>query len=116
MKKSPRQSGRREFFRQAAAASILSPAAFSLAAGIFGAVRAARRRGPARNCARLARSLGKEHLSDARNRYCDRETGEEIGWLISPFLNGFYYGYQATHESQWVDSLMDWAGAWIRAG
>ena len=51
----------------------------------------------------------KNILSDARNRYCDRETGEEIGWLISPFLNGFYYGYQATHDSKWVDLLMDWA-------
>jgi hypothetical protein len=28
-----------------------------------------------------------------RNRYCDRETGEELGWLVSPFLDGFYYGY-----------------------
>src|SRR6266487_315992 len=32
-------------------------------------------------------------LSEARNRYCDKEMGEEIGWLISPFLTGFYYGY-----------------------
>ncbi len=40
--------------------------------------------------------------------------GEEIGWLISPFLSGFYYGYQATHESKWVDLLVDWANAWIK--
>ena len=33
----------------------------------------------------------KNILSDARNRYCDRELGEEMGWLVSPFLNGFYY-------------------------
>ena len=28
----------------------------------------------------------KRILNDARNRYCDREMGEEIGWLVSPFL------------------------------
>jgi hypothetical protein len=35
-------------------------------------------------------------LGGARNRYCDREMGEEIGWLVSPFLNGFFYGGLAT--------------------
>ncbi len=117
MSKNPRQTGRREFIRQVAAASIFSPAAFSLGAGIFGAVGARAAQGASPELRRdwLAR-WEKNILSDARNRYCDRETGEEIGWLISPFLNGFYYGYQATHESQWVDSLMDWAGAWIQRG
>jgi hypothetical protein len=55
----------------------------------------------------------KNILGDARNRYCDRELGEEIGWLVSPFLNGFYYGYQATHDAKWVERLADWADAWI---
>jgi hypothetical protein len=36
-------------------------------------------------------SWEKNILSYARNRYCDRELGEEVGWLVSPFLNGFYY-------------------------
>ena len=27
-----------------------------------------------------------------------KETGEELGWLVSPFLNGFYYGYMATRD------------------
>jgi hypothetical protein len=58
----------------------------------------------------------KNILGDARNRYCDREMGEEIGWLISPFLNGFYYGYLATHDDKWVDLLVDWADAWIKRG
>ena len=55
-------------------------------------------------------------LNDVRNRYCDREMGEEIGWLVSPFLNGFYYGYLATHDSKWVDLLVDWGDAWVRRG
>ena len=44
----------------------------------------------------------KNITNDARNRYCDRELGEEIGWLITPFLDGFYYGYLATEDSKWV--------------
>ena len=42
----------------------------------------------------------------AKNRYCDTEWAEELGWLVSPFLNGFYYGWRATgvqdgdHDSQ----------------
>ncbi len=55
-------------------------------------------------------------VQDARNRYCDKETGEEVGWLVSPFLNGFYYGYLATQDAKWVDMLMDWADAWIKRG
>ena len=58
----------------------------------------------------------KNILSDARNRYCDRELGEEVGWLVSPFLNGFYYGYQATRDRKWVEHLADWADSWIQRG
>lgn len=51
-------------------------------------------------------------LSDSRNRYCDREMGEELGWMVSPFLNGFYYGYRATGDTQWLERLADWTQAW----
>jgi hypothetical protein len=54
--------------------------------------------------------------NDARSRYCDKELGEEIGWLISPFLSGFYYGWLATHDTQWVDRLVDWTDSWVRRG
>jgi hypothetical protein len=54
----------------------------------------------------------KNILSDARNRYCDTEMGEELGWKVSPFLNGFYYGYRATGEAQWLERLADWTQAW----
>lgn len=47
----------------------------------------------------------------AQTRYCDTETGEELGWLVSPVLRGFYYGYLATHDTQWIDRLIDWANA-----
>ena len=56
----------------------------------------------------------KNLLSDSRNRYCDRELGEELGWLVSPILNGFYYGYLATHDVKWIDFLVDWADSCIR--
>ncbi|MGA2557365.1 MAG: hypothetical protein ABSG04_13930 [Verrucomicrobiota bacterium] len=55
-------------------------------------------------------------LSDARSRSCDKESGEEIGWLISPFLSGFYYGWLATHDAGWVDRLVDWTDSWVRRG
>jgi hypothetical protein len=56
-------------------------------------------------------------LSDsAKNPYCDKEMGEELGWLVSPFLNGFYYGYMATGEREWVDRLIHWGDAVIKRG
>ena len=47
-------------------------------------------------------------------RYCDHEMGEDLGWLVSPFLNGFYYGLLATGDPQWIARLVDWAGACIQ--
>jgi hypothetical protein len=37
--------------------------------------------------------------------------GEELGWLVSPFLSGFYYGYRATGDRQWLALLADWTDA-----
>jgi hypothetical protein len=53
-------------------------------------------------------------LNEVRNGYCGKETGEEIGWLISPLLNGFYWGYLATGEIKWVQQLVACADAWVR--
>jgi hypothetical protein len=44
----------------------------------------------------------KNILGGSRNRYCDKEMGEELGWRVSPFLNGFYYGCPATGDPKWV--------------
>jgi hypothetical protein len=66
------------------------------------------------------RTRWEEHIlrtiNNRDNRYCDRELGEEIGWLISPFLNAFYQDYLATHDLQWVGHMADWAEAWISRG
>ncbi|MGD0093582.1 MAG: hypothetical protein ABSE73_27045 [Planctomycetota bacterium] len=57
----------------------------------------------------------KNITADARKeRYCDKEMGEELGWLISPFLNGFYYGYLATKDPKWAEMLVDWADSLIK--
>jgi hypothetical protein len=56
----------------------------------------------------------KNILGDARSRYCDKEMGEELGWLVSPFLNGFYYGYLATRDTKWVEMLIDGTDSCIR--
>jgi hypothetical protein len=56
-------------------------------------------------------------LDDGRkNRYCDKEMGEELGWLVSPFLDGFYYGYLATRDSKWVEMLIDWTDSCVKRG
>ncbi len=58
----------------------------------------------------------KNILADVHNRYCDRELGEEIGWLISPFENGFLEGYKVTHDTKWLDLLVDWGDSWVARG
>jgi len=55
-------------------------------------------------------------IAESKDRYCDREMSEEIGWLISPFLNGYYYGYMASGKQEWIDRLVDWADSWIARG
>jgi len=56
----------------------------------------------------------KNIIGEARNRYCEKEMGEEIGWVMSPLLNGFFYGYMATGDAKWVRRLVDCTDAWIR--
>ncbi|HEY3861575.1 MAG TPA: hypothetical protein VGO59_06765 [Verrucomicrobiae bacterium] len=58
----------------------------------------------------------KEILAESKRRYCDTEMGEELGWLVSPFLNGFYYGWRATGGAQWLERLADWTHAWTSRG
>ena len=53
-------------------------------------------------------------IGDSRNRYCDKETGEELGWHVSPFLNGYYYGFMATRDSKWIERLIDWTDACLK--
>jgi|PeaSoiMetatran63_FD_contig_71_485272_length_914_multi_17_in_0_out_0_1 hypothetical protein len=44
-------------------------------------------------------------LADACNHYCDKELGEEIGWRVSPFENGFLEGTRRrTRRSGWTCS------------
>jgi len=50
----------------------------------------------------------KNLTGESKNRACDKELGEEIGWLITPILNGCYYGYLATGDTKWIDVLIDW--------
>ncbi|MGO8700506.1 MAG: hypothetical protein ACLQVY_22685 [Limisphaerales bacterium] len=56
----------------------------------------------------------KNILGEARNRTCDREMSEEIGWVVSPVLYGFYYGWRATGDPDWMLKLVDWGDAWTK--
>ena len=56
-----------------------------------------------------------EHIvAELHNRYCDKEAGEELGWLVSPFLNGFYYGFLATRDARWLERLVDWTDSCLK--
>jgi len=110
---------RREFLKEVA---ISTTTLTSLTKNVFGAdtmLELGGRPGALMDAASAKNWLArweKNILSRARARYCDREMGEKIGWLVSPFLNGFYYGYQATHDAKWVELLVDWADSWIKRG
>ena len=58
----------------------------------------------------------KNIIGDARNRYCDKAMGEDIAWLMTPFTDGFYYGYMATRDPKWAQMLMDWTDSWLKRG
>ena len=96
---------RRAFLETGAAAALLAGSGTSAPAGIDPVTRK-----------EWLERWEKNILQYARERRCDTETGEEIGWLISPYLNGFYYGYLATREMKWVEMLVDWTDSWIRRG
>lgn len=53
-------------------------------------------------------------LGEVHHRYCDTTTGEDCAWLLSPFLNAFYYGWLATGDRQWIGIFIDWTDSWIR--
>ena len=56
----------------------------------------------------------KNIVGASRHPDCDKEMGEEIGWLVSPFLEGFYNGYLATKDTKWIDMFVDWSDSWIK--
>ena len=110
--------GRRGFLRRNLATGSTLALAGPLAGSVVPAASADRRAPPIDSALKkdwLAR-WEKNILQSVRNRYCDREMGEEIGWLVSPFLSGFCYGYLATEDPKWAELLIDWADAWIRRG
>lgn len=106
---------RRTFLKRATTTILLSPSGYNLmgAEAPKGAV-----------TSQLDPELAKDwlgrwekHILDgSKTRYCDSEMGEELGWLMSPFLNGFYYGYKATEDTKWVERLVDWTESWIKRG
>ena len=57
----------------------------------------------------------KEICSDTKAfRECDRVVGEDIAFVMTPAMDGFYYGYMATRNVKYLDMLVDWADALIK--
>jgi hypothetical protein len=59
-----------------------------------------------------------KYINDAQkgDRYCDKSMGEDIGWFMTPYMDGFYYGYMATKDLKWIVLEMDWADSLIKRG
>src|SRR5260221_14765152 len=110
---------RRDFLKQVPSATVMVASAISnqLHCQLLGSIREGAAMVPAAARANdwLVR-WEKNILNSARSRYCDKEMGEELGWLVSPILNGFYYGYLATHDSKWVELLIEWTDAGLKRG
>ena len=56
----------------------------------------------------------KEITQHPPTQYCDSAMGEEVGWLLRPYLSGYYYGYVLTGDSSWIDLLDDCVDALIK--
>jgi hypothetical protein len=47
-------------------------------------------------------------------RVCDSVLGEDLGFVMTPAVDSFYYGYMATKNPEYVDMLVDWTDALIK--
>jgi hypothetical protein len=100
----------------------LSLAAVVLAAAFCQAQPAPKPAAPAMTLTKMDDAKQKDWLArwdkgmtgDERNRYCDKAVGEDIAWLMTPFMEGFYYGYMATKDTKWIDKEIDWADSLIK--
>lgn len=52
--------------------------------------------------------------STEKNSYCNKETGEEIGWILSHELWAYYWAYAASGELKWITKLTKCADALTR--
>ena len=50
------------------------------------------------------------------DRYCDKAVGEDIGWHMSPYMDGFYYGYMATKDPSGSTCRSTGPTPWIKRG
>ncbi len=107
---------RREFFQELKALSAISAAWAFTGDSRLGAAedRASQWIDPATTRDWRARWEKSILERSVKNRYCDTEMAEELGWLVSPFLDGFYYGYLATRDTKWIERLIDWADSCVK--
>ena len=56
-------------------------------------------------------------LRESRTRWCDQVMGEAIADVVGgPFPSGFYQGYMATGDREWVDRFIDWTDSVVKRG
>lgn len=44
---------------------------------------------------------------------CNKEMGEDMGWVVSPMMAGLYYGYMATKDPKLVELFVDCTDSWL---
>ena len=45
---------------------------------------------------------------------CESVLGEDLGFVMTPAMDSFYYGYMATKDPKYVDMLVDWTDVLIK--
>jgi len=57
----------------------------------------------------------KNLCGEAKNyRTCDRSVGEDIAWVVTPIMDGFYYGFMATRDAKYIDVWVDWTDSLLK--
>ena len=51
--------------------------------------------------------------TDTGYRTCATAMGEDLDWLLTPPLEGMYYGYMATGNTKYVDMFADWTDTFL---
>jgi hypothetical protein len=102
---------------------VLSVAGLVLMAALCQAQSTVKPAAPAMTLTRMDEAKRKDWLAhwdknlcgEARNyRTCDRSVGEDIAWVVTPIMDGFYYGYMATRDTKYVDLWVDWTDSLLK--
>ena len=53
------------------------------------------------------------NYNNYRGPTCEGAVGEDLDWLLTPLMEGYYYGYMATGDTTYVAMFQNWADIFI---